>query len=209
MKRALDLILSATALVLLMPLIGAVAAAIGLSDRGPVLYSGQRVGRYGVPFRMCKFRTMVVYADRLGETSASGSDPRITPLGRFLRRSKLDELPQLLNVLAGQMSLVGPRPEVPEYVAMFTPAEQVILSVRPGITDWASLWNSDEGSLLSGHADPDAAYARLVRPTKLRLQLLYVSEPSMQTDLQILLLTLLKLTGFGGLPSKVREIAGT
>ncbi len=195
MKRSLDVVLSAAGLVLLSPFLAAIAIAIKLSDGGPVLYSGERVGRYGIPFQMHKFRTMVVNADRLGGSSASGDDPRITPLGQVLRRTKLDELPQLFNVLTGQMSLVGPRPEVPEYVAMYTEEERALLQLRPGITDWASLWNSDEGSTLAAYADPDAAYRDVIRPTKLRLQLQYLMDHSLRTDLRILSLTALAMVG--------------
>jgi lipopolysaccharide/colanic/teichoic acid biosynthesis glycosyltransferase len=195
LKRVLDVASSAAGLLLLSPFIGAIAITIKLSDGGPVLYSGERIGRYGVPFRMHKFRTMVVNADRLGGSSASGDDPRITSLGRFLRKSKLDELPQLLNVLTGQMSLVGPRPEVSEYVAMYTEEERALLQLRPGITDWASLWNSDEGATLAAYADPDAAYRDLIRPTKLRLQLQYLTDHSLLTDLRILSLTALAMVG--------------
>jgi lipopolysaccharide/colanic/teichoic acid biosynthesis glycosyltransferase len=133
---------------------------------------------------------MVVNADRIGGASTADDDTRITRIGRFLRKYKLDELPQLINVLLGQMSLVGPRPEVPEYVALFTEEEKAILSVRPGITDWASIWNHDEGALLAGAADPERAYLDKIRPEKIRLQLKYVREHSFWVDIGILFLTL-------------------
>jgi lipopolysaccharide/colanic/teichoic acid biosynthesis glycosyltransferase len=168
------------------PVCVVIATIMRIQDGGPVLYRGRRVGRWGVPFEMLKFRTMVVNADRLGGPSTSGDDPRVTPIGRWLRRYKLDELPQLLNVLRGEMSFVGPRPEVQQYVDLFTAEERAILSVRPGITDWASLWNSDEGALLAGSADPERVYLEEIRPKKLRLQLAYVREQSLATDLLIL-----------------------
>lgn len=189
-KRLIDVAAAVVGLALAgIPMV-AIAAIIKVGSPGPVLYRGRRVGRYGAPFSMLKFRTMVVDAERLGGPSTTGDDPRITTIGRFLRRYKLDELPQLLNVLNGTMSLVGPRPEVQQYVDMYTAEEQPILNVRPGITDFASLWNSDEGAVLAGHPDPEKAYLTLIRPTKLRLQLRYVREQSVMTDLRILAATL-------------------
>jgi lipopolysaccharide/colanic/teichoic acid biosynthesis glycosyltransferase len=129
----------------------------------------------------------------LGGSCTAADDPRITRIGLWLRRRKLDELPQLINVLRGEMSLVGPRPELKYYTDMFTPEEQAILRVRPGITDWASIWDWDEGSILAGAADPEQAYLELIRPTKLRLQLKYVREPSLGTDIKIIFITLAAL----------------
>src|SRR5262245_27286832 len=171
MKRLFDIAVALAGLVVLSPVLIAVAAWIKFDSRGPVFYRGRRVGLRGSPFRIFKFRTMVVNADRIGGSSTSNDDPRITRAGKVLRRHKLDELPQLLNVLIGDMSLVGPRPEVEHYVQMFTEDEKAILTVRPGITDWASLWNPDEGSVLAGSPDPEKAYLEKVRPGKLRLQL--------------------------------------
>ena len=185
-KRALDLIASIAGLIVLAPVWLSIVVCMKASDRGPVLYRGRRVGRFGDSFEMLKFRTMVVHADRIGGPSTAGDDPRVTPLGRWLRRYKLDELPQLLNVLRGEMSLVGPRPEVQQYVDLYTEEERAILSVRPGITDRASLWNSDEGALLAGSSDPERTYLEEIRPEKLRLQLAYVREQSLSTDLGII-----------------------
>ena len=136
---------------------------------------------------------MVVNAEKIGGPSTPDDDPRITRIGRKLRKYKLDELPQLFNVFLGEMSLVGPRPEVKCYTDMFTAEEKAILSVRPGITDWASIWNPDEGSILAGAADPEAAYLELIRPTKVKLQLKYVREQSLATDLKILWETMMVL----------------
>lgn len=171
----------------------AIAALIKTGDRGPVFYRGERVGLDGKSFRIFKFRTMVINAERIGGSSTSDLDPRITAIGRFLRKYKLDELPQLINVLIGDMSLVGPRPEVKHYTDLYSDEEKRILTVRPGITDWASIWNSDEGAILAGAKDPDKAYMELIRPTKLRLQLKYVNEQSFLTDMKIILLTICAL----------------
>jgi lipopolysaccharide/colanic/teichoic acid biosynthesis glycosyltransferase len=192
-KLVFDIISSAVGLVLLSPLFLGIVWLIHREDGGPVFYRGERVGRQGNPFRIFKFRTMVVNADRIGGPSTPDDDPRITRIGRRLRKHKLDELPQLFNVFLGEMSLVGPRPEVKCYTEMFTPEERAILSVRPGITDWASIWNSDEGGILAGAADPEAAYLELIRPTKVKLQLRYVQEQSLATDLQILWKTMIVL----------------
>jgi lipopolysaccharide/colanic/teichoic acid biosynthesis glycosyltransferase len=190
MKRLVDFGCSLLGLVLLSPVLLMAAVFIKLNSPGPVFYRGLRAGRFGSPFRIFKFRTMVVNADKIGGASAANDDPRITQVGRILRRYKLDELPQLLNVLRGEMSLVGPRPEVPEYTAMFNQDETRILGVRPGITDWASIWNSDEGALLAGVADPEKVYLEKIRPEKIRLQLKYIDNQSLATDFQILVQTI-------------------
>jgi lipopolysaccharide/colanic/teichoic acid biosynthesis glycosyltransferase len=149
-----------------------------------------RIGRFGKPFRIFKFRTMVVNAEKLGGPSTAGDDPRITEVGKFIRKYKFDELPQLMNVLKGEMSIVGPRPEVKMYVDMFTEEEKSILSVRPGITDWASIWNPDEGAILAGSPDPEKTYMEKIRPEKIRLQLKYVEEKSLWVDFKIIVRTL-------------------
>jgi len=191
MKRLFDVTVSAVLLTLFMPLLVFTALAVKFEDGGPVFYRGLRTGLAGRPFRIYKFRTMVVDAEKKGGPSTAGDDPRVTRVGRFLRRYKLDELPQLINVLAGEMSLVGPRPEVPRYTALYTDEEEAILCVRPGITDWASIWNADEGALLAGAEDPERVYLEKIRPRKLQLQLKYVRERSFWVDLRILFLTLL------------------
>jgi lipopolysaccharide/colanic/teichoic acid biosynthesis glycosyltransferase len=162
-------------------------ARIKLVDRdGPVLYGGRRAGRGGREFKMYKFRSMVTNADRIGGADTADDDPRLTKTGKFLRRYKLDELPQLINVLKGDMSLVGPRPEVPSKVAAYTPEEREILNVRPGITDWSSLRFHNEGEILAGHADPEQAYNELIRPEKMRLGLEYARKATFRDDLAIL-----------------------
>lgn len=157
---------------------------------GPVIYRATRIGLRGRPFTMYKFRTMVADADRIGGPSTSEDDPRLTRTGAMLRRYKLDELPQLVNVIKGDMSFVGPRPDVPTEVAKYTAEERLLLTVRPGITDWASLRFHNEGQILRGYEDPHAAYLQLIRPEKVRLGLEYVEHATFKTDLAILLRTL-------------------
>jgi len=190
LKRLFDIVLSFIGLVVFLPLIVTIMALIKKEDGGSVFYRGIRVGRYGRPFKIFKFRTMVVDAEKLGGLSTADDDTRITKTGKFLRKYKLDELPQLINVLKGEMSFVGPRPEVQHYVDMFTEEEKAILNVRPGITDWASLWNPDEGAILKGSKDPEKAYMEKIRPEKLKMQLKYVRERSLWIDLKIIFLTL-------------------
>jgi len=194
-KRALDLLIALIGVVALSPLFMAIAAWVKLSSPGPVLYAGLRIGRGGVPFRMLKFRTMVVNADALGASSTSADDARLTSAGRVLRRFKLDELPQLVNVLRGDMSFVGPRPQVGWAVELYTPEERELLSVRPGITDFASLKFRNEGEILRGSADPDRDYLEKIAPHKIRLGLYYVQHYSFLIDAQILVATLLSIGG--------------
>jgi lipopolysaccharide/colanic/teichoic acid biosynthesis glycosyltransferase len=192
-KRLFDLVLSSIGLVLISPILIMIAVWIKLDDPGPVFYRGERIGRLGQPFRIFKFRSMVVDADRIGGSSTSQEDPRITRSGRFIRRYKLDELPQLINVFLGQMSFVGPRPEVRKYVEQYTSDERIILDVRPGITDWASIWNADEGAVLSSYSDPDWAYEHIIRPTKLKLQLDYVHHHNLWIDIKLIVYTLWRM----------------
>jgi lipopolysaccharide/colanic/teichoic acid biosynthesis glycosyltransferase len=186
LKRTLDLVLAGSGMILLAPLFVGIAGAIKLSSTGPILYRGRRVGRYGQLFEVLKFRTMVPDAELVGGSSTPEDDPRITTVGRFLRRTKLDELPQLLNVLAGDMSLVGPRPQVQWAVDRYTPEERLVLQVRPGITDPASLRFSNEGELLRGSVDPDRDYFEKIHPEKMRLSLEYVRQPSINRDLSVI-----------------------
>jgi lipopolysaccharide/colanic/teichoic acid biosynthesis glycosyltransferase len=170
----------------------AVWARIRLVDRdGPALYAGRRVGAGGREFRMYKFRSMVMNADKIGGADTPDDDPRLTKTGKLLRRYKLDELPQLINVVKGDMSLVGPRPQVPQEVATYTTEEREILNVRPGITDWSSLKFHNEGEILAGHADPNKAYNELIRPEKMRLGLEYARHATFRDDISILVKTFL------------------
>jgi lipopolysaccharide/colanic/teichoic acid biosynthesis glycosyltransferase len=189
-KRLMDMVLSLVLLVLAGPVIGFAMILIYAHDRRSPIYWAPRVGRGGRDFRMAKLRTMTMDADRRGGSSTSRSDARITPPGRMLRRWKIDELPQLWNVLVGQMSLVGPRPNVrPGGVDRYTTEEWRLLDVRPGVTDLASIVFSDEDVLLEGAPDPDARYDRLIRPWKSRLGLLYLHRRSLWADVRIIALT--------------------
>jgi lipopolysaccharide/colanic/teichoic acid biosynthesis glycosyltransferase len=193
MKRLFDIVSSFIGLVVISPVFLLIVFIIKKEDHGPVFYKGTRVGYNGKIFKMLKFRTMVVNADKIGGPSTADDDPRLTKIGLKLRKFKLDELPQLINVLIGDMSIVGPRPEVPFYVDMFTEEEKKILSVRPGITDFASLWDCDEGAILAGSADPEKTYMEEIRPTKIKLQLKYVQEQSFITDIKLIFMTLFKI----------------
>lgn len=195
LKRAFDVVVSAVALFFLWPFLVLVALAIKITDPGPVFYRGVRAGRNGKTFRIFKFRSMVVNADKIGGPSTSADDSRVTRVGAFLRRYKLDELPQLMNVFSGSMSFVGPRPEVLHEVEQYTAEERQLLSVRPGITDLSSIKFSNEGEILRGAADPHQAYRELIRPGKVQLGLEYVRTHSLVLDLRILLATLWKLLG--------------
>lgn len=203
-KRFLDIIVATVGLALMAPVLILIALMVKLSSRGPVFYRGIRLGLDGKLFAMLKFRTMVVNAESLGGSATAADDPRLTTLGKFLRRYKLDELPQFLNVLAGDMSLVGPRPEVQKYVDLNSPEDKAILTVRPGITDWASIWNSNEAAVLEGSRDPEKSYEELIRPTKLALQLLYVRKHSFFIDLKILFHTVVKLINEGWVPKELK-----
>ncbi len=203
LKRLFDVAVSAVALVILLPLFVVLAILIRLDSPGPVFYRSYRAGRRNVPFQIIKFRSMVVNADKIGGDTASDQDRRITRLGRILRKIKFDEFPQFINVLRGQMSLVGPRPEVQKYVDQFTDEEQAILELRPGITDWASIWNADKGQVVSEAVDADLAYEQFLRPTKLRLQLMYVRNNNMAIDLKILASTAYKLVNKAWLPREL------
>lgn len=193
-KRLLDLALAFAANVLTLPIIGICALLIWAQDGCSPFYSGVRVGRGGRDFRMVKLRTMVAGAERAGGLSTAASDTRLTPLGAMLRRWKIDELPQFWNVLKGDMSIVGPRPNFRSGgVDRYTREELKLLSVRPGITDVASIVFSDEGEILEGSADPDSLYDRVIRPWKNRLALLYVERRTTAVDLQLVGLTLVAL----------------
>jgi len=191
-KRVFDIVVAAVALLLLAPLLVLVALAVRLDSPGPVFFRQERVGRHGVPFRIHKFRTMVHGA--AGPPLTVGADGRVTRSGRFLRRTRIDELPQLLDVLQGTMSLVGPRPEVPRYVALYPPAlRERALAVRPGITDPASLEFIDEGERLARAADPEREYVDVILPEKLRRAADYADRATLWSDLGVLLRTLARL----------------
>ena len=194
-KRFFDIFLSLLGMAVLFPIGVIISLITKITSAGPVFYRGARVGLNGEMFRIFKFRTMIVDAEKKGASSTHESDARITGVGSFMRRLKLDELPQLINILLGNMSFVGPRPEVKKFVDMYTPEERIILSVRPGITDWASIKFHNEGEIIasSGIADADAAYLKLIRPEKLRLQMKYVKEHNILVDLSVILDTIITL----------------
>lgn len=203
-KRLFDLFFSTIGLLLLTPAFVVLAIAIKLDSHGPIFYRGIRVGRHGLPFKIYKFRSMVADAEKKGAASTSNFDMRITRVGHIIRKLKFDEFSQLINVFFGDMSLVGPRPEVQKFVDMYTEEERLILTVRPGITDWSSIKFHNEGDIIeaSGIVDADEAYAKLIRPEKLRLQLKYVRERTFWTDITIIACTILTIfsTRSGGKP---------
>jgi lipopolysaccharide/colanic/teichoic acid biosynthesis glycosyltransferase len=187
MKRFLDVLVAGTGLLLMSPVLFVAAIAVRITSPGPVLFWQERIGRGGRPFSILKFRTMVQNAATIGGPITFGNDPRVTPVGRLLRKTKLDELPQLLNVLKGDMSLVGPRPEVRRYVEMFHEDYGAILQVRPGMTDLASIKYRDEQAILGSAADPEQEYVHVVLPEKIRLAKEYVARQSFWLDLRIIL----------------------
>jgi lipopolysaccharide/colanic/teichoic acid biosynthesis glycosyltransferase len=189
-KRLFDIILALIGLVALSPLFAIIALLIKLDSKGPVFYKGTRVGKDGRLFKMYKFRTMVANADQIGGDSTPDDDPRITRVGRFLRKYKLDELSQLINVLKGEMSLVGPRPQVKWVVDLYTPQEQQLLTVRPGITDHASLHFVNHGEILRGSANPERDYMEKIHPEKMHISLEYVRTRSFWADIKIILQTI-------------------
>lgn len=189
-KRAMDIVLSACALAILWPLLLLIALAIWIDDPGPVFYRQVRVGRNGKTFRIFKFRSMVMDADKKGLAITVGRDSRITRVGAVLRKTKLDELAQLLNVLFGQMSFVGPRPEVPKYVELYTPYQRQVLLVRPGITDYASIAYRNENDLLADAPNPETMYIEQIMPDKIELNMKYLREISPLADIRLILKTI-------------------
>lgn len=192
-KRLVDLVIAIPGVIALGPVFAIAAAAVKLESHGPVLFRQERIGKDGHPFRILKFRSMVVDAEQRGPPLTSGGDPRITRVGRWLRATKVDELPQLLNVIAGEMSLVGPRPEVSKYVELYSESQRRVLVLVPGITDPASIRFSDESSLLASFADPERAYVEQIMPEKIRLNLEYAANATWRSDLQVILATVLKI----------------
>jgi lipopolysaccharide/colanic/teichoic acid biosynthesis glycosyltransferase len=202
MKRAMDIVVSACVLLMASPVLLVCMFLIWRQDGHSPFYIPERSGKDGRPFRMVKLRSMIVNADRTGVNSTSAGDSRITPMGHFIRRYKLDEITQMWNVLKGDMSLVGPRPNVPGETALYTLAEKGLLSVKPGVTDFSSIIFADEGAILADHADPDAAYDQLIRPWKSRLGLFYIENSGFGLDLRLVWLTAL------GIVSRARALQG-
>jgi lipopolysaccharide/colanic/teichoic acid biosynthesis glycosyltransferase len=192
LKRLFDIFVASLGFIVLLPLMAVVALAIRLTSPGPALYGSTRVGLGGAPFKMIKFRTMGLGADKMGPLVTAGNDSRITSIGRFLRRTKLDELPTLWNVLKGDMSIVGPRPENPHSAALYSDAQKNVWTVRPGVTSLATLKYRHEESILAGHADLDAAYFQIMQD-KLALELAYINRRSFWLDIQIIFRTIVEV----------------
>jgi lipopolysaccharide/colanic/teichoic acid biosynthesis glycosyltransferase len=192
-KRTLDLVGAGAGVVLLSPIFLVVALLVKAQDGGPVFFRQERIGYRGRPFRMWKFRTMAPGAELRGLPLTVGKDARVTGVGAWLRRLKLDELPQLFNVLVGDMTLVGPRPEVPRYVESYGSEQRQVLELRPGITDEASIRYFDESEMLAGAADPEQIYVEKIVPEKIRLNLAYAAHATVWTDLGVILATFRRL----------------
>lgn len=192
LKRIFDITLSLFGLIILLPFMLIIAILIKFDSKGPIFFKQIRVTKGGREFKILKYRTMRVGSDKYSQITV-GKDERITKIGSFLRKYKLDEIPQLINVLIGDMSLVGPRPEVPKYVALYTDEQKEILKVRAGITDYASIEFSNENDLLALEKDSEKAYIEKIMPKKIELNKKYLSEISVLTDIKIILLTIKKI----------------
>ena len=192
-KRGLDFFFSLIFLIILMPFFIIIALLIIIDDGFPIMYRQTRVGKNGNLFKILKFRTMKRNADALGKLTISDKDPRITKIGYVLRKYKIDELPQLWNILKGEMSFIGPRPEVPEYVALYNTEQRDVLNVRPGLSDYASLDYINENEILSKYSTPEEAYTNIVMPQKLQLSLKYIDDMSIKTDMSIAIKTIIKI----------------
>ncbi len=195
MIRLFDILFSTIGLLILSPLFLIIYIIIIIESKGGGFYSQTRVGKNGIPFAIYKFRSMRTDADKHGLITVGGRDPRITRIGYYIRKYKIDELPQLWNVLVGDMSLVGPRPEVQKYVDLYTEEQRKVLSVRPGITDYASIEYVDENILLAKSDDPDRTYIEVVMPAKIKLNMKYINNKSLKEYFKIIFLTLAKIVG--------------
>ena len=193
MKRLFDILFSLIVLTIGLPFALIIALLIVTDSKGRVLYKQSRVGRNNVDFQLYKFRTMCTGADKGSLITVGGDDARITKVGRFLRKFKIDEFPQFLNILKGEMSIVGPRPEVRKYVDMYTPEQMRVLSVRPGLTDYASIRYVNENELLATSPDPEKTYIEEIMPDKLNLNLKYIDEQSIWVDMKIMMQTLIAI----------------
>lgn len=194
MKRIIDIIASGCGLLVLSPIFLILAIWIKLDSKGPVFYRQIRVGKNGKDFRIFKFRSMVIHADKGSLITVGGRDPRVTRSGYYIRKYKLDELAQLINVFIGDMSIVGPRPEVRKYVDLYTEDQMKVLKVRPGITDYASIEYMDENVLLEKSSDPDKTYIKEIMPAKIELNMRYINNPSLFEYFKLIFLTLFKIT---------------
>lgn len=192
-KRLFDIFSSLLGLIILSPFLLIISLLVLFSSPGGIFYRQTRVGKNDKSFRLWKFRTMKPDSDKKGLLTVGGRDPRVTGIGYFLRKYKLDELPQLINVLVGEMSIVGPRPEVRKYVDMYSPEQMRVLDVQPGITDYASIEYSNENDLLAKSSDPEKTYIEEIMPAKLKLNMKYIEEKSLATDLKIIFRTIGKI----------------
>lgn len=207
MKRLFDFLMSSIGLIILFPIFILVSILIILTSKGGIFFRGERVGKNGKIFKIFKFRSMKKDSEGKGKWNVGNNDPRVTKIGVFLRKSKLDELPQLINVFKGDMSLVGPRPELKFYVDKYRDSELPILDLRPGITDWASMVNIAQFEVFTNSDDPDKAYEEKIRPIKLKLQLYYRYNRSFFGDLEILIWTVFKvLTRSKKIPNKIKAL---
>lgn len=193
MIRLIDIIFSTLGILILMPFFILVSLIIKFNSKGPLIYKQSRVGIYNSNFNVYKFRTMHINSDRLGLLTVGGRDPRITSVGYYLRKYKLDELPQLFNVLIGDMSIVGPRPEVRKYVDIYTLEQKRVLSIRPGITDWASIQYRDENIILEKATDPEKDYVDIIIPDKIKYNLIYIEKYNVLEYLKIIFMTVWKI----------------
>jgi lipopolysaccharide/colanic/teichoic acid biosynthesis glycosyltransferase len=207
MKRLFDIIISSIGLLILSPLLIFIAIIIKVDSKGPVFYLSERIGKMEKPFKLIKFRSMKPNSDKNGSFNVSLKDDRVTNFGKFLRTSKIDEIPQLINVFAGEMSLVGPRPDIKAFTNLYSQKERKILSLKPGITDWASLVNAFQYKEFNKSIDPDKLFMEKIRPIKVKLQLYYLNHSSFLLDLEIIIWTFLILIfRVKKLPSKISTI---
>lgn len=197
MKRIFDITASFIGLIIVSPFFILIAIAIITESKGGIFYKQVRVGKNNSDFKLIKFRTMRPNSDKLGLLTVGGRDPRVTRVGYYLRKYKLDELPQLLNVFLGDMSLVGPRPEVRKYVELYNQEQKKVLMVKPGITDYASILYSNENELLAKSENPETLYIKEIMPHKLKLNMEYINNPGLITDFKIILKTVAKIVGLG------------
>ncbi|MHB1002048.1 MAG: sugar transferase [Armatimonadota bacterium] len=205
-KRLFDIILSLFGLIILAPLMGLIIILIKLNSKGDIFYRGVRVGQHGKQFRIFKFRSMVMNAENMGCMNVGEADPRVTKVGRILRKTKLDELPQLISVLKGDMSFVGPRPELQCYVDLYTEEETRILNMKPGITDWASIMHFNQYVDFTLSDDSDKTYLEKIRPVKLKLQLFYADKHSLWIDIKIIAWTVYRcISRSNALPAELRS----
>lgn len=189
MIRVVDFLFSLIGLIILSPIFLIIALFIKFGSKGPVFYKQLRIGLNGVEFEVYKFRTMRLNADKLGLITVGGRDPRVTPIGYYLRKYKLDEIPQLINVLIGQMSIVGPRPEVKKYVDLYTIEQRKVLSIRPGITDWASIYYRNENVILEKSKNPEDDYINIILPDKIKYNLIFIGNIGLTEYFKIILFT--------------------